>query len=313
MGTPHFSVPALEALLKAGHDVIGVYTQPPKPAGRGHKLTKSPIHLVAEEKGIPVFTPKSLRKEEAQDSFKRLGADLGIVAAYGLILPKPILEAPKHGCINIHASLLPRWRGAAPIQRAIEAGDTKTGITLMQMDEGLDTGDMLSKDAFDITPDMTSQDAHDLLSQMGARLLIDLLETHPVLRPQKQDESLVTYAHKLEKSESALDFQESAAVLDRKIRAFTPWPGTHFLWKGQQIKVKKATLISKDFCEEFLGCDLSPGDFFVHKQKLYIKCKDDFLSLESLQLPGKKPMQAKDFINGYDIQNQGTLDEYKTS
>ncbi len=310
MGTPQFSVPALEALIASkDHDVVAVYSQPPKPSGRGHKVTKTPIHQVAESHGIPVFTPKSLRKPEPQEDFNKHDADIAIVAAYGLILPKEILEAPKFGCVNIHASLLPRWRGAAPIQRAIEAGDQESGITLMQMDEGLDTGDMLAKETVPITANMTSSDLHDALSDMGGKMLLPLLAEHPNWHPESQDESLVTYAHKLEKSESRIDFQEDAALLDRKIRAFSPWPGTQFSWAEKfsadtRIKILSAQAVLADDTPDHR---LSPGEIYCQKGRLIVGCGSGCLEILSLQIPGKKPMNAEAFINGYQIKSGDSI------
>ncbi len=292
MGTPDFAVPALTALINSFHTVVGVYAQPPKPSGRGHKLTKTPVHQLADHYNIPVFTPKLLRNDEVQKDFKNLGADLGVVAAYGLLLPKEILEAPSYGCINIHGSLLPRWRGAAPVHRSILEGDTETGITLMQMDVGLDTGDMLLKESVAIRPETTGQSLHDQLSVLGAEMLIELLDNHGKWQPEKQDNERATYAHKLEKSEALLDFTKPAEVLERQVRAFTPWPGSHFTWQGKQIKVLQASTAPNI-------THIDPGAFYVTKTSFFIGCSKGVLEVKELQLPGKKPMDMVSFINGY--------------
>lgn len=243
MGTPDFSVPALQSLIDhPSMDVIAVYTQPARPAGRGQQLKPSPIQMVADANNIPVYTPKSLKRDvDAVTVFQNLGADIAVVAAYGLILPLSVLNAPKFGCLNIHASLLPRWRGAAPIQRAIEAGDKTSGITIMQMAEGLDTGDMLLKESLDITPTMTAQMLHDALSAMGSKMIVNVLETIAAgkpLNPEIQDESLTCYAAMLKKEEGLINWSESAAQIDLKIRAFTPWPGCYtFGADGKRIKI----------------------------------------------------------------------------
>ncbi len=231
MGTPDFSVKPLNALIEAGHDVVAVYAQPPRPKDRGQKLQKSPVHLFAEEKNIPVFTPNSFKKDlEAVAHFQSLKADFAVVAAYGLLLPKVILDAPKYGCVNIHASLLPRWRGAAPIQRSILAGDQSTGITIMQMDEGMDTGDMLLKDEVAITDQTTASSLHDQLSEIGSDLIVQALIEHAKkgFSPIAQSEHEATHAPKLQKEEGAINWQMRAIEIGCKIRAFTPWPGVYF-------------------------------------------------------------------------------------
>ena len=221
MGTPEFALAALKKLADE-HEVLAVYTKEPKVSGRGNKLVKTPVHLWAEEQGIEVRTPKTLCNAEEQAKFAALGADMAVVAAYGLILPPPVLEAFPFGCVNIHGSLLPRWRGAAPIQRAIEAGDEKSGITTMKMDAGLDTGDMLLKGETEITPQTTGGELHDKLAEIGAELIVRTLREWNDIKPQKQDDSLSCYAAKIDKAESLLDLTVPAAVLERKIRAFNP-------------------------------------------------------------------------------------------
>lgn len=293
MGTPQFSVETLERLVEANYDVVAVYCQPPRPSGRGHKLTASPVHQKAQMLGIPVFTPKSLRNAEAQATFQALNPDLAVVVAYGLILPKAILEIPKFGCLNIHGSLLPRWRGAAPIQRAIMAGDLETGITIMKMDEGLDTGPMLSTAVVAITPQTTTSILHDTLSTIGAKLLVETLDLYikGTLTPLSQPETGVTYADKLSKAESCLDWTESAATLDRRIRAFTPWPGLYFNHNGMAIKVSKAEVVL-----EMTG---TPGE--ILDNQLTIACGTDALRLLLLQRPGGKWLSPTEFLNGYDL------------
>lgn len=295
MGTPTFAVPALEALMGAGHHVVAVYSQPPKPCGRGHKVTPSPVQEAAEAQGIPVLTPKSLRQSEAQKVFQGHQADVAVVVAYGLILPSEILGAPRFGCLNIHGSLLPRWRGAAPIQRAIQAGDSQSGITIMQMDEGLDTGAMLAKEAVALTSATTGQSLHDALSKLGARMIVQTLDRLQALNPMPQPEEGVVYATKLSKEESWLDFQKSAQELDRDIRAYTPWPGSCFQWQERLVKVLKA---QGKFDGEGSGGDV-PGTLRVTRDAVTIACGHGVLVLQEIQIQGKKPMDIKAFINGY--------------
>lgn len=292
MGTPDFAVPALMELIKH-HEVIGVYTQPPRPAGKGYKLQKTPVHIVAENAGIPVFHPVSLRKEPAQSEFVALAetADVAVVCAYGLILPKAVLNAPQKGCINIHASLLPRWRGAAPIHRAILAGDTYSGVTIMQMDEGLDTGSMLLSERVVIAPDTTGEMLHNQLSEMGARLILDVLANNPT--PVKQPDEGVTYADKIQKSEAILDFTRSAKELIRQIRAFYPYPGAYFEWNGLRIKIFDAVI-------EPTQTVCSPG--MVLDEKLLIQCGKDALQPTLVQPAGKNKMTASDFLRGHHIE-----------
>jgi len=246
MGTPDFSVPILDSLIEAGHQVVCVYSQPPRPAGRGHKEQLTPVHAFAHQRGIPVRTPKSLKSPEAQAEFAALDADVAVVAAYGLILPQAVLDAPRLGCLNVHASLLPRWRGAAPIQRAILAGDPETGVTIMQMDAGLDTGAMLLKESILLLPDATASWLHDMLAAMGARMIVEALgklEDEIPLPATPQPAEGVTYAHKLAKEEGLLDWRQTAVELDRKVRALNPWPGVWFEMAGERIKVIEAAVM----------------------------------------------------------------------
>ncbi|MDP3533224.1 MAG: methionyl-tRNA formyltransferase [Alphaproteobacteria bacterium] len=296
MGTPDFALPALKALIESNHEIVAVYSQPPKPQGRGYQIQKSSIQIFAESQNIPVYTPKSLRSPEEQEFFKNLSLDLSIVAAYGLILPKAILEAPLKGCINIHGSLLPRWRGAAPIQRAIEAGDMETGITIMQMDEGLDTGAMLLKNSTPIDR-KNAQELHDELAQMGADLLMETLSKFDQLTPIIQPEEGVTYAHKLKKEQGEINWDQPAAMLEARIRAFTPWPGCYFEYLGEMIKILKARFISYEHNQ-------LPG--FVLDNQLTIACVQDALQILELQRPGKKPLKTEEFLRGINIE-KGTL------
>lgn len=295
MGTPEFSVPALHALHHAGYEIVAVYSQPPRPSGRGHKVVKSAVQQAAESLNIPVYTPESLRNDDVIAEFAALKADVAVVSVYGLILPKAILEAPPYGCINIHASILPRWRGAAPIHRAILAGDKETGITIMQMAKGLDTGDMLLQDVIPITMSTTSAELFDRLSLMGSKLIYQVLQDMEkgFLEPQAQEESLVTYAEKLTREEGKIDWHEEAHLLERKVRALNPWPGVWFEYKGERIKVLEAEVAH-------LPMEGKPGQ--VLDELLTIACGQDALRLDRLQKAGGKPLSAREFLNGTPIQ-----------
>ncbi len=298
MGTPDFSVPVLKALTEH-HEVVCVYTRAPKEAGRGQKETKTPVHLFAEKHGIEVRTPKTLRNEGEQAEFKALGADAAVVAAYGLILPQPVLEAFPHGCINVHASLLPRWRGAAPIQRAIEAGDKKSGVTIMQMDAGLDTGDMLLKGEVEITPEMTGEGLHDALSAIGADLIIKALDSFDEILPEKQDETLTCYAAKIEKAESKLDFSKTAEELERKVRAFNPYPAAYFEYNGERFKVLEAEALDAD-------SGMEPGAVVPNDTGLLIQCGQGLLLVLKIQRQGKKAMEIDELLRGFSFED-GTV------
>lgn len=289
MGTPDFAVPALAALIAAGHEIAAVYTQPPRPAGRGHKLQPSPVHRLADAHGIPVRTPRSLRKAEAQEEFAALTADAAVVAAYGLILPPAILEAPRLGCINLHASLLPRWRGAAPIQRAIMAGDAETGITVMQMDEGLDTGGMLLRQSVPIGPEATAGSLHDDLAAIGGPLIVRTLDEVAAgrLRAEPQPDTGITYAEKIDKAEAGIDWSRSAAALDCHIRGLSPFPGAWFEHDGVRIKV----LLS----EPADGAG-EPG--LVLDDRLTVACGEGAVRLKRLQRAGKAAMDVDDYQRG---------------
>ena len=292
-GTPDFAARHLDALLSSGHQIVGVFTQPDRPAGRGKKLMPGPVKVLAEEKGLPVFQPVSLRPEENQQLVADLQADVMVVVAYGLILPKAVLTMPRLGCINVHGSLLPRWRGAAPIQRALWAGDSETGVTIMQMDVGLDTGDMLHKLACPITAEDTSATLYDKLAELGPQGLIETLKqlASGTATPEVQDEARVTYAEKLSKEEARVDWTLSAAQLERCIRAFNPWPMSWFEIEGQPVKVWAASVIAD-------AADAAPGTILdVSKQGIRVATGDGILNLLSLQPAGKKAMSAQDLLN----------------
>ncbi|WP_417810474.1 methionyl-tRNA formyltransferase [Thalassospira alkalitolerans] len=290
MGTPDFALVALKQLVGAGHDVVCVYSQPPRPAGRGQKETPSPVHGWAAEQGIEVRTPVSLKSDTEKQAFADLDLDVAVVAAYGLILPKAILDAPKYGCLNIHASLLPRWRGAAPIQRAILAGDTRTGVTIMQMDVGLDTGDMLLIRDIPIMSETYANALHDDLADLGGDMIVEALEKLPVgqLVAVKQPEDGITYAAKLERAEAKLDFADDADALERKIRAFTPWPGAYFEFGKERIKVQAADVI-----------DQSGPVGTILDDDLTIACGKGALRPTRIQRPGKSVMDTKEVLRGY--------------
>jgi methionyl-tRNA formyltransferase len=292
-GTPDFAARHLDALLSSEHQIVGVFTQPDRPAGRGKKLMPSPVKVLAEEKGIPVFQPVSLRPQENQQLVADLQADVMVVVAYGLILPKAVLEMPRLGCLNVHGSLLPRWRGAAPIQRSLWAGDTETGVTIMQMDVGLDTGDMLYKLSCPITAEDTSATLYDKLAQLGPQGLLATLTqiAAGTATPEIQDETQVTYAEKLSKEEALLDWSLPAEQLERCIRAFNPWPMSYFVIEDQPVKVWKASVINSQAKAE-------PGTIIeANKQGIQVATAEGILNLESLQPAGKKAMNAQDLLN----------------
>lgn len=292
-GTPDFAARHLDALLSSGHKVVGVFTQPDRPAGRGKKLMPSPVKVLAEEHGLPIFQPASLRPQENQQLVADLNTDVMVVVAYGLILPKAVLDMPRLGCVNVHGSLLPRWRGAAPIQRSLWAGDAETGVTIMKMDVGLDTGDMLFKLACPITNEDTSATLYNKLADLGPQGLIETLQqlADNTATPEVQDEALVTYAEKLSKEEAQLDWSLSAAQLERCIRAFNPWPMSWMMIDDQPVKVWKASVIDGDTSEE-------PGTIIeVSKQGIQVATAKGILNLESLQPAGKKAMSAQDLLN----------------
>jgi methionyl-tRNA formyltransferase len=289
MGSPGFSVPALRALVAAGHEVAVVYAQPPKPAGRGQREQKCPVHQAAEELGLAVRTPKKLRNNAGElEFFRSLRLDVAVVAAYGLILPQEFLDAPGRGCLNIHASLLPRWRGAAPIQAAIAAGDAETGITIMQMEAGLDTGPMLRGEGIPIGRRDTAADMHDALAEIGARLV--LRELAEPSAPVAQNEALASYAAKLSREDARLNFLLPAVALERLIRAYSPWPGALGLLGDVVIK--------------FLAAEVVPGEGVpgeILDDKFTIACGEGALRITRLQRAGKAPMSAADFLRGFTL------------
>ncbi len=294
MGSPDFAVPVLDALIAAGHDIIGVYCQPPRPAGRGHHETPCPVHAAAEARELMVRTPVSLKNADEQAAFAALNADAAVVAAYGLILPKAALAAPRLGCVNVHASLLPRWRGASPIQRAILAGDEQSGVTIMQMDEGLDTGPMLMAEAVPITSQTTAPALHDALAAIGARLIVKALDglADGSLKPTRQPATGVTLAPKLDRSEGRLDWRRDAGELERALRALNPWPGTWFEHEGLLLRVRSGVVI-----DGVAGAE--PGT--ILDGQLTVACGHSALRLTQLQRPGKAATQADDFLRGYPL------------
>ncbi len=294
-GTPQFAASALAALLKE-HQVIAVLTQPDRPSGRGMQLTPSPVKQLALEHGLPVLQPTTLKTEEARQAIAALDADVMVVAAYGLILPKAVLELPRHGCLNIHASLLPRWRGAAPIQRAILAGDSETGITIMQMDEGLDTGDMLLRHACPIDAADTGHTLHDKLAEMGAASILEALRLLQQQRlvPVEQDDAAATYAAKLLKSEAQIDWRQDAQQIERAVRAYNPFPVSHADFNGVALKIWQAGLRAGEQGE--------PGTVLAtDKHGITVACGKDALRLEVLQRPGGKAQPAAQFLQAMPV------------
>lgn len=293
MGTPDFAVPTLSEIIGQGHEVVAVYTRAPKPAGRGMAEQKTPVHRLAERFGIPVFTPRTLRDAPAQEVFASLGADVAVVVAYGLILPKEVLEAPQLGCLNLHGSLLPRWRGAAPIQRAIMAGDAETGVMVMRMDEGLDTGPVAMVETIPIGPDMTAQDLHDRMAVLGADLMVRALAAleRGSLGFSPQPDEGVTYAAKIDKAEARIDWSRPAAEVHNLIRGLSPFPGAWFeadLGKGpERVKVLRSA-----------RAETSGAAGTMLDDHLTIACGEGAVRLVEVQRAGSKPMKAADFVNG---------------
>ncbi|MEM8773568.1 MAG: methionyl-tRNA formyltransferase [Pseudomonadota bacterium] len=290
MGTPEFSVAALEALIEAGHEICAVYTQPPRPAGRGKKDRASPVQKRAEALGLDFRHPSSLKNEEEQAAFAALNADVAVVVAYGLILPRAILDTPKCGCLNIHASLLPRWRGAAPIHRAIMAGDVETGVCIMQMEVGLDTGPVLLCKSTPIGAEETTGQLHDRLASIGAEAIVEALNNLDKLSPQSQDEIGVTYAQKIDKEEARIEWEDRAAEVDRQIRGLSPFPGAWIEHKGQRIKLLASRLAK--------GCG-APGN--VLDDALTIACGQGAVQVLRLQRAGKGAQNVHEFLRGMDL------------
>ncbi|WP_424977784.1 methionyl-tRNA formyltransferase [Leisingera sp. S232] len=296
MGTPDFSVPVLDALVEAGHEIAAVYSQPPRPAGRGKKDRPTPVHARAAALGLEVRHPVSLKGDAEQQDFAALNADVAVVVAYGLILPQPVLDAPAQGCLNIHASLLPRWRGAAPIHRAVMAGDAKTGICIMQMEAGLDTGPVLLRDATAIGAEETTAQLHDRLSEMGAGLIVEALTHLPDLVPEVQPNEGVIYAEKIDKAEAQIDWTRPAADVDRKIRGLSPFPGAWCEIEGQRVKL----LLSK--LAEGQG---TPGE--VLDDALTVACGAGAVQLLRLQRAGKSAQDPDVFLRGFPVQKGSRL------
>jgi methionyl-tRNA formyltransferase len=299
-GTPDFAVPALQALLDSSHQVVAVYTQPDRPAGRGRKLRASPVKELALEYGVAVEQPETLREAEVQEKLAAYAADVMIVAAYGLILPQAVLDIPRLGCLNIHGSLLPRWRGAAPIQRSIMLGDQETGVTIMQMDAGLDTGDMLLKKSLPITEQDTAASLHDHLAELGAVALLEVLEelASGSIRAEPQDEALATYAAKLSKAEAEIDWTQSAEHISRQIRGLNPWPVAQTTYHDQPLRLWMAQSMAG-------SSSVSPGTVVKEgPEGIDVATGEGVLRITRLQLPGGKPLVARDFLNGRSLLNE---------
>ena len=295
-GTPDFAAAHIQAMLDAKLDVVAVYTQPDRPAGRGNKLKASAVKVLAQEHKLPIYQPASLKSDEAQQALSQIDCDLMVVVAYGLILPKAVLDSPKLGCVNVHGSILPKWRGAAPIQRAIWAGDKETGVTIMQMDEGLDTGDILSIETLAISDEDTSASLYEKLSKLGPTALVNSLRKFESLTPQKQNNDDATYATKLSKQEAYVDWTMSAAQLARNIRAFNPWPVAWFTHNNKPIKIWAGV------CEPLNSSEYSqamPGEILsFDKQGLCIATSQGVLNIQRLQLAGKKQQDVAEIVNG---------------
>jgi methionyl-tRNA formyltransferase len=298
-GTPEFAVPTLAMLLESPHDVCAVYTQPDRPSGRGRKLKSSPVKGLARSRGVSVYQPVTLKDPEEQERLRSLKADLMVVVAYGLILPRPVLEIPRLGCVNVHASLLPRWRGAAPIQRAILAGDETTGITIMRVEPRLDAGPMLHKKVCRIAPLETAGELHDRLARLGAEALAEVLPAIEAgtVRPEVQDETQVTYAAKLEKHEARLDWTMAAVDLERRVRAFNPWPVAETLYRGQTLRIWLAESLDEPVAAE-------PGTLLERDRTLDVATGRGLLRLLDVQLPGGRRMPVQAFLNAHPIKSE---------
>ena len=296
MGTPAFSVVALRALIEAGHDIACVFSQPPRPARRGQKEQPSPVQALAEAEGLPVRTPLNFKDAAEREAFAALEADVAVVVAYGLILPQAILDAPTHGCLNIHASLLPRWRGAAPIHRAIEAGDAETGVGIMQMEAGLDTGPVLLEQRLSIGATETTGELHDRLARLGGAMIVDALDRLPTLQPRPQAAEGLTYANKIDKAETRIDWSEPAETIKRKINAFSPFPGAWFEREGERVKALRA------------GLAKGSGQNGEVLDGLTVACGEGAVALLDVQKAGKKPASAEDFLRGSPIEAGTVLD-----
>ncbi len=299
-GTPEFSVAPLQALIDSEHEVIAVYTQPDRPAGRGRHLKPSPVKQAAVDHGIPVFQPVNFKDEADLSALEALKADVMIVVAYGLILPQRVLDAPRYGCLNIHASLLPRWRGAAPIQRAIQAGDKETGITIMQMEAGLDTGPMLYKEVITIGETETGGQLHDRLAPLGAHALMKTLGllVSGRLKPEIQDDALANYAHKLDKTEAQIDWSRPATELERIVRAFNPWPVAYTSLNDKTLRIWQAGCLAQQ-AEGSAGAVMTTS-----AEGIDVSTGEGVLRISELQPQGKRAMSARDFLNAHDLTGQ---------
>ncbi|MBO6504598.1 MAG: methionyl-tRNA formyltransferase [Kordiimonadaceae bacterium] len=294
MGTPDFSVPTLNALVAAGHDVVAVFTQPPRPAGRGKKEQKSAVHKAADAHGIPVHTPKSLKTEDQLTLIQSMKADFAVVVAYGQILPQVILNAPKHGCVNVHASLLPRWRGAAPIHRAIMAGDRETGVCIMQMEAGLDTGPVISEARVSIDAGATTAALHDTLAELGAELINPALRglAAGAITPHPQPDDGITYAHKIDKSEAKIDWTADASIIDQQVRGLFPFPGAWTMMDGERVKI-----LSGNVVEQASSSDAGTA---IDNQ-LTVACGEGLFQINRAQRAGKGAMDREDFLRGFPV------------
>lgn len=304
MGTPDFSVGTLEALVEAGHEVVLAVTQPDKPKGRGKEMQFTPVKECALKHGIPVYQPRRVRERECIDELKKYEADVCVVIAFGQILPKEILEMTPYGCINVHASLLPKYRGAAPVQWAVIDGEAVSGVTTMQMDEGLDTGDMLEKVEIELDEKETGGSLHDKLADAGAKLLIHTLAEleKGTLRPEKQGESPTRYARMLDKKLGSIDWSRSASEIERLIRGLNPWPSAYTDWNGKTMKIWEADVLSQKDEQEETGEKKVPGTIVqVTKNAFFVQTGDGLLQIGALQIPGKKRMEADAFLRGYQV------------
>lgn len=299
MGTPDFAVPTLQNLIDSNHDVVAVFSAPPRPKNRGMKLTPSPVHELAEKHNIPVYNPTSLRIDETYNLINDIEADIIIVVAYGFIIPKNILEAKKYGCLNLHPSSLPRWRGAAPLQRTIISGDKSTSVCIMQMDEGLDTGDILLQEDFDLEDRITLPQLHDKCTNLGAKMMLYVLDNIDSITPIKQNEHGLLYANKLSKEEARIDWNNSAHSIDCQIRGMNPWPGAYFTHNGNNIKILESEYSDNEH-------NKSPGE--ILDDSMNIACSEGTLKPLRLQLAGKSALDTEDFLKGYKIKASDRLE-----